>query len=186
MGGVRFLAFARSARSRRWRGGGRVEVLRSVESRRDTHRGKTQKNHAGRGRGRRSRSSSPRRSSAARGPPSNALPNVLNNYDADSLGATVARLGTGVAILSGFPLMFAGLKAALDGCFKLRGPAGRRRTARCSRRSRPSRRRRRRTTSASSSSWGRRSASRRRTSFPGSARRGRRSPSRRSTGARAH
>ena len=54
---------------------------------------------------------------------SNALPNVLNNYEADSLGATVARLGTGVAILSGFPLMFAGLKAALDGCFKLRGPA---------------------------------------------------------------
>ena len=53
----------------------------------------------------------------------NALPNVLNNYDADSLGATVARLGTGVAILSGFPLMFAGLKAALDGCFKLKGPA---------------------------------------------------------------
>ena len=33
------------------------------------------------------------------------------------------RLGTGVAILSGFPLRFAGLKAALDGCFKLRGPA---------------------------------------------------------------
>ena len=28
-----------------------------------------------------------------------------------------------MAILSGFPLMFAGLKAALDGCFKLRGPA---------------------------------------------------------------
>ena len=54
---------------------------------------------------------------------SNALPNVLNNYEADSLGATVARLGTGVSILSGFPLMFAGLKAALDGCFKLRGPA---------------------------------------------------------------
>ena len=53
----------------------------------------------------------------------NALPNVLNNYDADSLGATVARLGTGVAILSGFPLMCAGLKAALDGCFKLKGPA---------------------------------------------------------------
>ena len=26
-----------------------------------------------------------------------ALPNVLNNYEADSLGATVARLGTGVA-----------------------------------------------------------------------------------------
>ena len=48
---------------------------------------------------------------------------MLNNYEADSLGATVARLGTGVAILSGFPLMFAGLKAALDGCFKLRGPA---------------------------------------------------------------
>ena len=53
----------------------------------------------------------------------NALPNVLNNYEADSLGATVARLGTGVAILGGFPLMFAGLKAALDGCFKLKGPA---------------------------------------------------------------
>lgn len=50
-----------------------------------------------------------------------ALPNVLNNYDADSAGATVARLGTGVAILSGFPLMFAGLKAALDGCVNLKG-----------------------------------------------------------------
>ncbi|KAH8068655.1 hypothetical protein JL721_6514 [Aureococcus anophagefferens] len=37
-----------------------------------------------------------------------ALPNVLNNFG-DTGGAALARLGTGVAILSGFPLMFAGL-----------------------------------------------------------------------------
>ena len=43
-----------------------------------------------------------------------ALPNVLNNFG-DTGGAALARLGTGVAILSGFPLMFAGLKVALDG-----------------------------------------------------------------------
>ena len=43
-----------------------------------------------------------------------SLPNLLNNFS-DTAGAALARLGTGVAILSGFPLMFAGLKAALDG-----------------------------------------------------------------------
>lgn len=41
-------------------------------------------------------------------------PNVLNNLT-PAPGATLAKLGTGIAILSGFPLMFAGLKAALDG-----------------------------------------------------------------------
>ena len=39
---------------------------------------------------------------------------MLNNFG-DTGGAALARLGTGVAILSGFPLMFAGLKVALDG-----------------------------------------------------------------------
>lgn len=43
-----------------------------------------------------------------------AKPNVLNNLDS-STGSILARLGTGIAILSGFPLMFAGLKAALEG-----------------------------------------------------------------------
>jgi len=43
-----------------------------------------------------------------------ALPNVLNNFG-DGAGAHAARAGTAVAILSGFPLMFQGLKAALDG-----------------------------------------------------------------------
>jgi len=43
-----------------------------------------------------------------------AQPNVLNNFGGGP-GAACARLGTGVAILSGFPLMFAGLKAALAG-----------------------------------------------------------------------
>ena len=37
---------------------------------------------------------------------------MLNNFG-DTGGAALARLGTGVAILSGFPLMFAGLKAPL-------------------------------------------------------------------------
>ena len=52
-----------------------------------------------------------------------ALPNVLKNLDA-SVPAHLAKLGTGVAILSGFPLMFAGLKAALDGAVPAlkRGP----------------------------------------------------------------
>lgn len=49
---------------------------------------------------------------------SNASPNVLNNIG-DTLGGAVARLGTGVAILSGFPLMFAGFKAALDAAVPL-------------------------------------------------------------------
>lgn len=43
-----------------------------------------------------------------------AKPNILNNLPA-STGAVLARLGTGVAILSGFPLMFAGLKSAIEG-----------------------------------------------------------------------
>jgi len=43
-----------------------------------------------------------------------ALPNLLNNLPDNSIPAAIARLGTGVAIVSGFPLMFAGFKAALD------------------------------------------------------------------------
>lgn len=43
-----------------------------------------------------------------------AKPNILNNLPA-STGAVLARLGTGIAILSGFPLMFAGLKSAIEG-----------------------------------------------------------------------
>ena len=43
-----------------------------------------------------------------------AMPNVLNNIPLESAFGAVARVGTGLAILSGFPLMFAGFKAAVD------------------------------------------------------------------------
>ncbi|KAJ1453552.1 transmembrane amino acid transporter protein-domain-containing protein [Pelagophyceae sp. CCMP2097] len=56
-----------------------------------------------------------------------AMPNVLNNLGGDVV-SSLAKLGTGVAILSGFPLMFAGLKAALDGVTAFGAPGSRRGT----------------------------------------------------------
>ncbi|KAH8066751.1 hypothetical protein JL720_12601 [Aureococcus anophagefferens] len=99
-----------------------------------------------------------------------ALPNVLNNFG-DTGGAALARLGTGVAILSGFPLMFAGLKVAPAAPPGSRARAAPRRTSRSSPPSAPRPRKRPRTTSASSSSSSaRRSASPRSPSGPRRAR----------------
>lgn len=48
---------------------------------------------------------------------------LLNNYHGSSdIMAVVARAFTGLAIISGYPLMFAGLKAALFSLTKLDGP----------------------------------------------------------------
>ncbi|KAJ8601355.1 hypothetical protein CTAYLR_004996 [Chrysophaeum taylorii] len=55
-----------------------------------------------------------------------AKPNILNNFG-PSPAAGLAKLGTGLAILSGFPLMFAGLKAALDDTLVERFPRERKR-----------------------------------------------------------
>jgi len=44
---------------------------------------------------------------------------LLNNYGAGDVLATLARFLTGIAILSGYPLMFAGLKSSGFSLFKI-------------------------------------------------------------------